>query len=678
MRFHCLSLFLLAPVIAQSAESSPIEAFLKKEIIGPRTTLQETSEFVDAKIPRLTMPKTAAEWDRESQRLREKILKDVVFRGEAAKWRDAKTKVEMLDTVKGTEGYTLKKLRYEILPGFWIPALLYEPTGLKDEKVPVSLAVNGHDRNGKAADYKQIRCINMAKRGMIVLNVEWLGMGQLNFPGNAHGAMNQLDLCGTGGLAPFYLSMSRGLDILLDHPNADPKRVAVSGLSGGGWQTIFISSLDTRVTLTNPVAGYSSFRTRTQHGMDLGDSEQTPCDLATVADYVHLTAMMAPRPTLLTYNAKDNCCFVASHALPPLREASLPIFKLYDKEKNLRWHINEVPGDHNFGKENREALYKMLGDHFFADNKKFLADEIECAKEVMKKEDLNVPLPVDNLDINGVARLLMKDLPRNAELPKDKEKVEAWRKERVAALDRVVRYVERTNVLVKGHKSQLEPFQASSSVITYWGFSDAGKFQFQIPIVSFSKNMEVPKQIEFVLHDGGRSESTKKVEELLKANKTVIVIDLWYFGEAKPNQKDWLWALMLDTIGQRPIGLQASQLAHFAKAYVDTKISVHAVGPRSCTIALIASALEPESISSLELHNPLGSFKEIIETNRVVDTTPELFCFGLLEEFDVKQIAALVAPRPIKIVDPSARAKKEFGDLKDWYKVLGKDFDPLK
>jgi hypothetical protein len=53
------------------------------------------------------------------------------------------------------------------------------------------------------------------------------------------------------GVALHYLSQKRGLDILLAHPNADPSRVAVTGLSGGGWQTIFISSLDPRVTLSS-------------------------------------------------------------------------------------------------------------------------------------------------------------------------------------------------------------------------------------------------------------------------------------------------------------------------------------------------------------------------------------------------------------------------------------------
>ena len=140
-----------------------------------------------------------------------------------------------------------------------------------------------------------------------------------------------------------------------------PSEWPVAGLREGGWQTIFLSALDPRVTLANPVAGYSSLLTRTRFWEDLGDSEQIPCDLATVADYTHLTALRAPRPMLLTYNAKDNCCFAAAHALGPLWEAALPIYQLYGQERRLRSHINETPGDHNFGLDNRQGLYRMLG-----------------------------------------------------------------------------------------------------------------------------------------------------------------------------------------------------------------------------------------------------------------------------------------------------------------------------
>src|SRR6185503_18957821 len=99
--------------------------------------------------------------------------------------------------------------------------------------------------------------------------------------------------------------------------------------------------------------------------------------MATVADYSHLTALLAPRASLLTYNVKDDCCFASGHALQPLLDAAKPIFKLYDKESRLRSHINFEPGTHNFERDNREAFYGMLLDHFFAGQPGTSPTEIE-------------------------------------------------------------------------------------------------------------------------------------------------------------------------------------------------------------------------------------------------------------------------------------------------------------
>ena len=488
------------------------------------------------------------------------------------------------------------------------------------------LAVNGHDRAGKAAGYKQTRCINLAKRGMIVLNVEWLGMGQLNLPANAHGTMDQLNLCGTSGLSLFYLNMTRGMDVLLGHPNADPKRVAVSGLSGGGWQTITVSGLDPRVTLSNPVAGYSSFRTRIQHFKDLGDSAQTPCDLATLVDYTHLTAMRAPRPTLLTFNAKDNCCFESGYALPPLERASRPVFKLFGKEDSLRTHVNHVPGDHNFGQENREALYQMIGDHFFPTDKAWSSKEVLCEKELKTPTELNVELPKDNLTINAVALKLAEKLPRAAE----GESVAARR----AALAEILRLPKLTAKLEK-EKSTL------GSVYRVGPWS--------VPGVEFVKPLGA-KRTTIVIADAGKKSVADQVAELRKGDTHVLALDLYYFGECHPASHDWLWSLMLATVGDRALGLQVSQLNAIA-TLVGGNVTVVAVGPRTSTIALAAAVVDEKAIAALELHEPHRSLREILVENRVVAKTPELFCFGLLERFDVAGLTALVAPRPVKTLD---------------------------
>src|SRR5205823_7163695 len=141
--------------------------------------------------------------------------------------------VEWGDTIRTSGGYSIRKLRYEVLPGIQIPALLYEPDHLEG-RVPAVLNVNGHvGAPGKAIEYEQIRCINLAKRGMLALHPEWFNCGELADAEFTHNRLAYLDLCGCSGLAVFYLAMRRGLDLLADHPHAGRDRLAMTGLSGG-------------------------------------------------------------------------------------------------------------------------------------------------------------------------------------------------------------------------------------------------------------------------------------------------------------------------------------------------------------------------------------------------------------------------------------------------------------
>ena len=199
-------------LLAQTAPSD-LEAVLQQPILDPAQPRIEVQVYTASRVPTVPTFDTAAQWRSYADGLRRRILDEIVFRGEARNWRAAKSRVEWLEEIPAS-GYTLRKLRFEAIPGLWVPALLYQPERLAG-RVPVVLNVNGHDGKGKAADYKQLRCINQAKRGMIALNPEWLGMGQLNGQNFSHARMNQLDLCGSSGLAPFYLALARGLDVLV-------------------------------------------------------------------------------------------------------------------------------------------------------------------------------------------------------------------------------------------------------------------------------------------------------------------------------------------------------------------------------------------------------------------------------------------------------------------------------
>jgi hypothetical protein len=666
-------LIILRTTTAYADPKADVEKLLARPILKPDQTLEEVQKFSAGKIPPLAQPATAADWDRSAKSLRTQTLTRAVYRGEAAKWRDSPLKVEWLETIPGGPGYHIKKLRYEALPGMWIPALLYEPEKITG-KVPVFLDVNGHEPIGKAVDYEQVRCINHAKRGIISLHPEWFNMGQLRSDGYAHGRMNQIDLCGTSGLAPFYLSLKRGLDVLLSLENADPARVGVAGLSGGGWQTIVISALDTRVTLSNPVAGYSSFITRGKNFTDLGDSEQTPVDLATTTDYSHLTALMAPRPTLLTYNLNDNCCFQADHALPPLLAAGRPFFKLYGKNDNLRYHVNAEPGDHNFLKENREALYQMIGLHFFAGDKNYDAKEIPSEKEIKTPDELKVDIPEKNADFHSLAIELASSLPKEAELPTNSSAVAKFRLARRTKLAALMRRPTYTVQDADG----AGPETVGDIKAIFWKIKLGPDWT--VPAVELAK--EGAKEAVMVVADEGRTAAAERIVTLLDEGKRVLAIDPFYFGESKLGPRAYLFGLLVAAVGERPLGIQSGQLSAICRWWIEQhklrQASLVAVGPRSSLFALATAALDEVAISGVEMHGSLGSLKEIIEENRSVETAPEQFTFGLLELVDIRQLVALVAPRPAVFAAPSDRVKKELDGLKAVYKALGKNFDPLQ
>jgi hypothetical protein len=626
-------------VAAGSEPADGILEALQVPILAPQQTLEETRRFASARIPEVPKFETAEEWQQYADATRKAALERVVFRGAAEEWRKAWTKVERLDVIEGGPGYKIQKLRLEVLPELWIPALLYLPDSVP-QKAPVFLNVNGHDPLGKAAEYKQARCIHMARNGIIALNLEWFGMGQLRTPGFVHGRMNQLDLCGATGIAPFYLAMSRSLDFLLSLENADSTRVGVAGLSGGGWQTIFISSLDTRVTLCNPVAGYSSFRTRIDNFSDLGDSEQTPVDLGITSDYAQLTAMLAPRAALLTFNEKDNCCFASGHALEPLVQAASPAYALFNQQARLRTHVNSDPGDHNFLLDNRKALYRMIRDHWYEGNEQaFAAEETPVEKELKNADQLQVAMPTINQDFHTLAVKLSESLPRTTARPTEKSLVEQWRKLEQEKLRTVVRPISGAITAEK-----LTCTMEGAITVTQWKLKVGNDWN--VPAVEFSRDDSTKWVI--VMNDEGRKQSGDRIPELLQQGNRVLAVDPFYFGEASFAELGYLWALMVSTVGERPLGVQAGQILTIAEwihqEFQPSSVSLVTVGPRTGVIGLVARALNPERISGVEEIQPLGSLKDVIYGNYVVEQAPELFCAGLLEITDLAQLRELANP----------------------------------
>jgi dienelactone hydrolase len=644
---------LVSSLCYSQSEPAQLEPILKEEILSPEVSLFQLKQYIMSRVAKPPAPASLQQWTAESKRLREHLLKDVVFHGWPSEWVTAGPKFEDLGLIESASGYRMRKLRYEIVPGFQSTAILYEPQNLQG-KVPAILNVNGHvGPIGKAVEYKQKRCINLAKRGILALNLEWLAFGELSQKENLHLFGGHLDLVGVNEVGLFYLAMRKGLDYLYEHPNVDRDRLGVTGLSGGGWQTIVLSSLDERVKVAVPVAGFSSLLPRIElrsYG-DVGDVEQSATDLLDGQDYSHLAALMAPRPTLLVYNAEDDCCFRAPVVKPLVYDAIKPIFKLYGKEDAFGWHENSDPGTHNYQLDNRLQAYRFFSKHF---NLPIIDTEIPSDGETKTYDELVVGLPKDNLTILTLAQKLGRGIVRPP-LPTGADAKGTWATSERAKLKSLVRYkpvsVERAwliaNTKNKGveTKSYLFTMNNGLSANAVWSK----------PI---ARPDNAPATI--LLNDKGKKAAAVEVSDRVNRGERVLATDLLFTGDAwqvkapaTPERETAAWAYeqMLHGTGDRPIGLVAAQLIEIAQwirgRSTAQKVRLESTGMRNQVAALIASALEPNLFSEVVIREGIPSLSYLLEMPVEYQEAAELFCLDLYKEFDLDRLAMVAAPTKV-------------------------------
>lgn len=359
-----LAILMSAATLKAQADPGIVQPILTRQLQSPQVVTFQLQQFLQGKVPAPVVPASAERWAAEEQRIRRHLLDDVIFHGWPQEWVSSPPHFEDLGSLPAGKGYRLRRLRYEIVPGFYSTALLYEPENLQG-RVPAVLDVMGHFEPGNKEEFEQKLCINQAMKGMIALNLEWINMGDLRTRFNQHSFAAHLDLLGISGVGLFYLAMRRGLDYLAANAHVDPSRMGVTGLSGGGWQTITLSSLDPRVLVSIPVAGYVNLQGRLERlPEEPGDLEQIPQDFLAGQDYSTMTAMRAPRPTLLIYNAEDDCCFRAPLVRPYIFDPVVPFFQLYGKANAFQFYESTLISAHNYALEDQTQALAFFIKHF--------------------------------------------------------------------------------------------------------------------------------------------------------------------------------------------------------------------------------------------------------------------------------------------------------------------------
>src|ERR1022692_2740934 len=597
---------LVGPAPAQTTASS-VSSVLQERIQPAAVTAFQLQRYLTKRIPKLSSPSSPGQWEAEERELRDHIFKDIVFHGWPREWAEESPHLEETGVIETGKGYRLRKFRYEIVPGFESTAILYEPETISG-RAPAILNLIGHEVAGNAVEYEQKRCINFAKRGILALSLAWPGFGELAQPENSHDYGAHLDLVGSNALGFFYLTMRRGLDYLASLPQADPSRLGVTGLSGGGWQTTMLGALDQRVAVSVEVAGVGSLESNLAQPLDADEIEENASDLTRGEDYPLFVSMRAPRPTLLIHNAEDDCCFRADLVKPYIYDRVQPYFRLFRKQDELAWHENRDPGTHNYQLDNREQAYSFFSKHFGLPVE---PNEIPSDDEIRSPQELSVPLPPKNLTIAGLARKLAGQI-RHPPIPVGGGHI-PWMQSQRELLKSVVRY---TPVSVEN------PWRMANS--KHLGFESLSyRFDFSnglsatgVWLKAISAPVDGP--ITIVLSDEGYTATAEMVSEHINRSEQVLALDLLFNGAMvaeEPDRADW--EMLAATTGDRPLGLEAAQLLAVANwlrtGTGPSNIAIETMGIRNQVISLVAAAVEPTAFPRLESHHGMESLRYLLD-----------------------------------------------------------------
>lgn len=246
--------------------------------------------------------------------------------------------------------FRVEKLTFESMPGLYVTGNLYVPNEVTD-RLPTILYVCGHARMrspegdisyGNKTGY-QHHGAWFARNGYVCLMIDTLQLGEIE--GIHHGTYrHDRWWWNSYGYTPAGVeawNCIRALDYLETRDEVDSSRFGVTGRSGGGAYSWWISALDERIQCAVPVAGITTLRNHVVDGCVEGH-----CDCMFMVntqqwDYSKVAALMAPRPLLISNSDKDS--IFPLEGVVEIHRQVRHIYDLYDKGNQLGLQITEGP-----------------------------------------------------------------------------------------------------------------------------------------------------------------------------------------------------------------------------------------------------------------------------------------------------------------------------------------------
>ena len=259
--------------------------------------------------------------------------------------------------------------------------------------------------------------------------------------------------------------------------------------------------------------------------------------------------------------------------------------------------------------------------------------EIPSDAEIRTAEELHVKLPAKNATFSSLAT------ERASKFPETVAGQELTVTQRRKKLQQVLRLepleVDRSES-VKGPAHDL-PWKLKRMRI------GMGK-QWTLPAMILEGKQ--PRRTLLWLSDQPWAKHHEAIEELLQDKYRIICFDPLFIGHANPPGSLYQNTELISTVGSRPLGIQVAQIqaatSYFADLYDLKRLDVKTTGMRVGMAVLCAKAITSSSrIGTIDAVGRPASLKQLLAPTADFPAAPELYCFGLLQAFDVPELEDL-------------------------------------
>ena len=572
---------------------------------------------------------------------------------------------------KTRDGYRVENVIYESLPNLQITANLYIPDGAGP--FPGVLVPCGHSDTGKAAETYQRISILLAKNGMAALCFDPIGQGEraqvLNASGKpaVGGGTTEHTLAGIGALlvgrstAGYRLwDAVRSLDYLATRPEVDPKRLGCTGNSGGGTETAYLMAFDDRVLVAAPSCFITSLE-RLFATIGPQDAEQNLTGQVALgiehADYI---TMRAPKPTLLCVGTRD--FFDIDGSWTTFREVKGIYGRLGYGE---RVELFESDEPHGFTRPRRQASMRWMRRWLLDKNDSPLETDFPIAadKDLQCTETGQVLSAFHGTSVFELNAARAKELESNRATSHPGRTIAALRED---IRKRIALPGEAEIFLAgQGDKIACEGYNIDRLTLT----TEPGV---TIPVRLFQPEPTVAPRSPVVMYVGADIRLGAVgglIEARVKRGEWVAMVEPRGTGETAPvppprgeygrgvfgvDEREAALSFHLNRplLGQRVFDvLQALR----AIAPKDGPKEFRLIGVGICGPIVLHVAILDDRVKAVEIESAIASWSDVVRTpvsrGQLSSVVP-----GVLESYDLPELAAALAPRPLTIRTPADAA----------------------